>query len=85
MIEIKLIKNAANEAITNCGSEIEMLEKIEKIKASLVNGSDSYRHFGNLILRLNRILKSQVRSEHPIEYYIEPAILKASSEESTSW
>lgn len=69
MFTIEKIIHAANEAITDCGSEVEMLQKVEKIKASLQSGGESYKQLGNIKLRLNRILTSQIKGTEPIEYY----------------
>lgn len=69
MLTIEEIKHAANEAITDCGSEVEMLQKVEKIKAALLSGGESYKQLGNIKLRLNRILTSQIKGTEPIEYY----------------
>lgn len=69
MFTIEAIKHAANEAVTDCGSEVEMLQKVEKIKAALLSGGESYKQLGNIKLRLNRILSAQIKGTEPIEYY----------------
>jgi len=69
MLTIDEIKHAANEAIADCGSEIEMLQKVEKLRSALLSGGDSYRQLGNIKLRLNRVLSSQIKGIEPIEYY----------------
>lgn len=60
---------AAKDAIEECGSEVEMLNKVEKIKSALTYGTGSYSSFAHIILRLKRLLSSQIKETEPIETY----------------
>lgn len=62
-------KLAAKDAIEECGSEIEMLDKVEKIKMGLAYGTGSYTSFANIAMRLKRLLNSQIKETEPIETY----------------